>query len=128
LDEAEAVAKARAQPLFEKGVSAYRESRFYDAVDIFLETNRRYPDPKLSFNVGKAFEGFGNQRVPCACGAAGAGSSPSRALDFESACSLESGNVSRKLGANQLERDMNIERNVLRPPHRLHPAFTQDPN
>jgi tetratricopeptide (TPR) repeat protein len=61
LGEPEAVAKARARLLFEKGVSAYREGRFYDAVDIFIETNRLYPDPKLSFNVGKAFEGLGNQ-------------------------------------------------------------------
>jgi len=60
LGEPEAVAKARARLLFEKGVTAYREGRFYDAVDIFLETNRLYPDPKLSFNVGKAFEGMGN--------------------------------------------------------------------
>ena len=61
LGEPETVAKARAKLLFEKGVSAYREGRFYDAVDIFLETNRLYPDPKLSYNVGKAFEGMGNQ-------------------------------------------------------------------
>src|SRR4051812_28072375 len=61
LGEPEVVAKARARLLFEKGVTAYREGRFYDAVDIFLETNRLYPDPKLSFNVGKAFEGLGNQ-------------------------------------------------------------------
>jgi tetratricopeptide (TPR) repeat protein len=61
LGEPEAVAKARARLLFEKGVNAYREGRYYDAVDIFLETNRLYPDPKLSFNVGKAFEGMGNQ-------------------------------------------------------------------
>src|SRR6187549_3064370 len=54
LGEPEAVAKARARLLFEKGVSAYREGRYYDAVDIFLETNRLYPDPKLSFNIGKA--------------------------------------------------------------------------
>ena len=60
LGEPEVVAKARAQLLFEKGVTAYREGRFYDAVDIFLETNRLYPNPKLSFNVGKAFEGMGN--------------------------------------------------------------------
>jgi tetratricopeptide (TPR) repeat protein len=61
LGEPEAVAKARARLLFEKGVTAYREGRFYDAVDIFIETNRLYPDPKLSFNVGKSFEGLGNQ-------------------------------------------------------------------
>ncbi len=61
LGEPETVAKARAKLLFEKGVTAYREGRFYDAVDIFLETNRLYPDSKLSYNVGKAFEGLGNQ-------------------------------------------------------------------
>lgn len=61
LGEPEAVAKERARLLFEKGVSAYRESRFYDAVDVFLETNRLYPDPKFSYNIGKAFEGMGNQ-------------------------------------------------------------------
>jgi tetratricopeptide (TPR) repeat protein len=61
LGEPEAVAKERARSLFEKGVTAYREGRFYDAVDIFLETNRLYPDPKFSYNIGKAFEGMGNQ-------------------------------------------------------------------
>jgi tetratricopeptide (TPR) repeat protein len=61
LQEPEAVAKAQARVLFEKGANAYRDGRFYDAVDIFIETNRLYPDPKLSFNVAKAFEGLGNQ-------------------------------------------------------------------
>lgn len=61
LEEPAAVAKARAQLLFEKGANAYRDGHFYEAVDIFLETNRLYPDPKLSFNVGKAFEGLGNE-------------------------------------------------------------------
>jgi tetratricopeptide (TPR) repeat protein len=60
LEEPE-VAKERARRLFEKGANAYRDGHFYDAVDIFLETNRLYPDPKLSFNIGKAFEGLGNQ-------------------------------------------------------------------
>jgi tetratricopeptide (TPR) repeat protein len=61
LGEPEAVAKERARLLFDKGVSAYREGRYYDAVDIFLETNRLYPDPKFSYNIGKAFEGMSNQ-------------------------------------------------------------------
>jgi tetratricopeptide (TPR) repeat protein len=61
LGEPEAVAKERARLLYDKGVTAYREGRFYDAVDIFLETNRLYPDPKFSYNIGKAFEGMGNQ-------------------------------------------------------------------
>ncbi|MEO8905195.1 MAG: PEGA domain-containing protein [Polyangiaceae bacterium] len=61
LGEPEAVAKERARLLYAKGVTAYREARFYDAVDIFLETNRLYPDPKFSYNIGKAFEGMANQ-------------------------------------------------------------------
>ena len=61
LGEPETVAKARAKLLFEKGVTAYRDGRFYDAVDIFLETNRLYPDPKLSYNVARSLEGLGNQ-------------------------------------------------------------------
>ena len=61
LQEPEAVAKAHARVLFEKAANAYRDGRFYEAVDTFLETNRLYPDPKLSFNVAKAFEGLGNQ-------------------------------------------------------------------
>jgi len=61
LGEPETVAKERAHLLYEKGVTAYREGRFYDAVDIFLETNRLYPDPKFSYNIGRAFEGMGNQ-------------------------------------------------------------------
>ncbi|MEP7051201.1 MAG: PEGA domain-containing protein [Pseudomonadota bacterium] len=61
LGEPETVAKERARLLYEKGVTAYREGRFYDAVDIFLETNRLYPDPKFSYNIGRAFEGMANQ-------------------------------------------------------------------
>src|SRR5450432_1764575 len=61
LGEPEAVAKDRARLLFEKGVSAYREGRYYDAADIFLENNRLYQDPKFSYNIGKAFEGMNNQ-------------------------------------------------------------------
>jgi tetratricopeptide (TPR) repeat protein len=61
LGEPEAVAKERARMLFDKGVTAYREGRYFDAVDIFLETNRLYPDPKFSYNIGKAFEGMSNQ-------------------------------------------------------------------
>jgi tetratricopeptide (TPR) repeat protein len=60
LQEPEAVAKAQARVLYEKAANAYRDGRYYEAVDTFLETNRLYPDPKLSFNVAKSFEGLGN--------------------------------------------------------------------
>src|SRR4051812_31808452 len=51
LDGPDPEARERAQALFEKGVAAYREGRSYEAVEIFLETNRVYPNPQLLFNV-----------------------------------------------------------------------------
>jgi len=56
----EAEGKVRAQAIFEQAVTAYKEGRYFDAVELFLETNRIYPDSKLSFNVARAYEGLGN--------------------------------------------------------------------
>jgi tetratricopeptide (TPR) repeat protein len=56
----EAEGKARARAIFEQAVSAYKEGKFYDAVELFLETNRIYPDSKLCFNIGRAYEGLGH--------------------------------------------------------------------
>jgi len=56
----EAEGKARAQVIFEQAVAAYKDGRYYDAVELFLETNRIYPDSKLCFNVARAYEGLGN--------------------------------------------------------------------
>jgi tetratricopeptide (TPR) repeat protein len=56
----EAEGKARAQAIFEQAVAAYKEGRYFDAVDLFLETNRIYPDSKLYFNVARAYEAHGN--------------------------------------------------------------------
>jgi hypothetical protein len=56
----EAEGKLRAQAIFGQGVAAYKEGRYFDAVELFLETNRIYPDSKLCFNIARAFEGLGN--------------------------------------------------------------------
>jgi TolA-binding protein len=56
----EAEGKARAQAIFEQAVAAYKEGRYFDAVELFLETSRIYPDSKLCFNIARAYEGLGN--------------------------------------------------------------------
>jgi len=60
LEGPEAEAKDRARVLFQQGVSAYRAGRYYEAVDVFLETQRIYPDTQLCFNVARAYENLGN--------------------------------------------------------------------
>ena len=60
LEGPEAEAKDRARVLFQRGVAAYHAGRFYDAVDVFLETQRIYPDTQLCFNVARAYENLGN--------------------------------------------------------------------
>lgn len=60
LEGPEAEAKDRARVLFQSGVEAYREGKFYDAVAIFLETQRVYPDTQLCFNIARAYENLGN--------------------------------------------------------------------
>lgn len=49
-------ARARAQKHFERGVAAYKESRFKDAVDAFLDAHREYPSPALSYNAARAYD------------------------------------------------------------------------
>jgi tetratricopeptide (TPR) repeat protein len=60
LEGPEAEAKNRARVLFQRGVSAYRDAKYYDAVQIFLETQRIYPDTQLCFNIARAYENLGN--------------------------------------------------------------------
>jgi tetratricopeptide (TPR) repeat protein len=60
LEGPEAEAKDRARVLFQQGVAAYRAGKFYEAVEIFLETQRIYPDTQLCFNVARAYENLGN--------------------------------------------------------------------
>ncbi len=56
----DAEAKARAQALFERGIAAYKEGRFKDAIDSFLDAHREYPSPTLSFNAARAYEQMGD--------------------------------------------------------------------
>src|SRR5262245_12145222 len=60
LEGPEAEAKDRARVLFQQGVAAYRAGKYYDAGEIFLETQRIYPDTQLCFNVARAYENLGN--------------------------------------------------------------------
>src|SRR6185369_3387744 len=60
LDGPEAEAKDRARLLFQQGVTAYRAGKYYEAVEIFLDTQRIYPDTQLCFNVARAYENLGN--------------------------------------------------------------------
>src|SRR3954464_6971976 len=47
--------KGQAEALFETGAAAYNQGRYYEAVDIFLEVNRLFPNPALSFNIAKSY-------------------------------------------------------------------------
>jgi hypothetical protein len=60
LEGPEAEAKERARVLFLQGVAAYRDGKFYDAVAVFLQTQRIYPDTQLCFNIARAYENLGN--------------------------------------------------------------------
>lgn len=60
LEGPEAEAKGRARVLFGQGVAAYREGKYYAAVEIFLQTQRIYPDTQLCFNIARAYENIGN--------------------------------------------------------------------
>jgi tetratricopeptide (TPR) repeat protein len=59
--DADADARARARVLFERGVAAYSDKRYFEAIDVFLETQRVYPTPHLAFNIAKAYDHVGNQ-------------------------------------------------------------------
>ena len=49
-----------AQAKFKAGATAYREARYKDAIDLFLQANRLDPHPELVFNVGQAYEKSGD--------------------------------------------------------------------
>lgn len=53
-------AKERAKVHFQRGISAYKEGRFKDAIDAFLDAHREYPSPTLSFNAARAYEKMGD--------------------------------------------------------------------
>lgn len=49
-------AREQARKLFELGLAAYKKKEYKEAVDRFLEADRIYPNPVLSFNAAKAYE------------------------------------------------------------------------
>ncbi|MFO0571000.1 MAG: PEGA domain-containing protein [Polyangiaceae bacterium] len=53
-------AKERAKVLFARGQQAFKEGRFKDAVDAFLDADRAVPSPGLSFNAALAYEKLGD--------------------------------------------------------------------
>jgi hypothetical protein len=51
---------AKAKQRFQLAAQAYREARYKDAIDLFLEANRFDPHPELIYNVGQAYEKLGD--------------------------------------------------------------------
>jgi tetratricopeptide (TPR) repeat protein len=52
--------KQHAATQYEAGVSAYREGRYQDAVQLFLAADRLVPSAVLSFNVARGYEKLGD--------------------------------------------------------------------
>lgn len=52
---------AHAKVLFEKGASAYAAGRYYEAIEIFSEVDRLYPNAQLCFNIAKAYDNLGSR-------------------------------------------------------------------
>jgi tetratricopeptide (TPR) repeat protein len=52
---------ARAKSLFARGATAYSAGRYYEAIEIFTEADRLYPNPQFSFNIAKAYDNLGSQ-------------------------------------------------------------------
>lgn len=57
---ADDAAIARAKLRFTAGAQAYREARYKDAIDYFMEAYRFDPRPELVYNVGQAYEKLGD--------------------------------------------------------------------
>lgn len=57
---AEEDASTRAKERFAAAAQAYREARYKDAIDLFLQANKLEPHPELVFNVGQAYEKLGD--------------------------------------------------------------------
>lgn len=53
-------ARAEAKSRYEAGVEAYRDGRYRDAVDLFIQADRLAPSPAFSFNVARAYAQAGD--------------------------------------------------------------------
>lgn len=52
--------KERARQLYERGVAAYQEQRYQDALDALLASAAAYPSPLLYFNISLVYEAMGD--------------------------------------------------------------------
>jgi tetratricopeptide (TPR) repeat protein len=52
---------AHAKALFDKGASAYAAGRYYEAIEIFSEVDRLYPNAQLCFNIAKSYDNLGSK-------------------------------------------------------------------
>jgi len=50
----------QAKQRFAAGAQAYREARYKDAIDLFLQANGLDPHPDLIYNIGQAYEKLGD--------------------------------------------------------------------
>lgn len=53
-------ARAKAKSRYEAGVAAYRDGRYRDAIDLFIQADRLAPSPAFSFNVARAYAQAGD--------------------------------------------------------------------
>lgn len=51
---------SRAREAYSRGVTAYEQRRYKDAIDLFNQANRLTPNPAFSFNIGIAYEEMGD--------------------------------------------------------------------
>lgn len=58
--DAAGIQRDEAKARYEQGVIAYKNGRFKDAVDLFLEADRLAPSAPLSFNIARAYEKLGD--------------------------------------------------------------------
>lgn len=55
-DEPSSAQLEEAENRYRQGVEAYREERYKDAIDLFLESDQLAPSPALSFNIARAYD------------------------------------------------------------------------
>jgi tetratricopeptide (TPR) repeat protein len=57
-----AARRSEAETRYEQGAAAYREKRYKDAIDLFLEADVLAPSSALSFNIARAYEKIGDAK------------------------------------------------------------------
>src|SRR5689334_2059518 len=49
----------RARERYAEGARAFEAGKYKDAIELFLDAGRFFPNPALSYNIGLAYEGLG---------------------------------------------------------------------